>query len=229
MVTPSLSRVEIADIALALFTARGYDEVSAADIARAAKISRSTFFRQFGSKDDVIFADHDEVLRMVDDFFEQRITGEVESTDARDDVIEAAELVFNHFISRLSSIRTRDRIVRATTKLRDREIVTVTRYEKLFAAYLRRQLPGIRPIEAVQFADVVAATHNYVLRELIRSDQTITVETLRRELQILRQSSDQLHPQPTGSSVVAVFSPETPFATVRELVRQALEEQARPL
>lgn len=50
MVTPSLSRVEIADIALALFTARGYDEVSAADIARAAKISRSTFFDSSAAK-----------------------------------------------------------------------------------------------------------------------------------------------------------------------------------
>lgn len=229
MTTPSLTRVEIADIALALFTARGYDEVSAADIARAANISRSTFFRQFGGKDDVIFADHDEVLAAVEHFFEQRIAGEVETTDARDDVLRAAEIVFEHFASRLGSVRSRDRIVRTTPKLRDREIVTATRYERLFARYLRRQLPGIRPIEAEQFADVVATTHNYVLRELINRGETVTVETLRRELEVLREKSNRISPQTSGSSVVAVFSAETPFTTVRDLVRQALEEQVRPL
>ncbi|KAB1645552.1 MULTISPECIES: TetR/AcrR family transcriptional regulator [unclassified Pseudoclavibacter] len=248
MSTASLSRVEVADIALALFTARGYDEVSAADIAAAAHVSRSTFFRQFGTKDDVIFADHDDILEQVDAFFAARLRGEVVTVDARRDVIDAALLVLDRFLARLPSIRSRDRIVRATHKLRDREIVTITRYQKAFDRYLREQLPALRHIEALQFADVVATTHNAVLRQAIR-DQ-LSPDQARRDLSVeldrlltifapVVGEPSQAQPQssaaegnhdrpqlPTVSdaeSVVVVFGVDAPMSTVGTVVQQALK------
>lgn len=224
MTAKPLTRVEIADIALALFAARGYDEVSAADIAQAAHISRSTFFRQFGTKDDVIFADHDDTLDAVHEFFNDRLEHRVESFDAHADVIDAAALVFERFSTRLASIRARDRIVRATPRLRDREIVTVTRYEKAFAGYLREQLPALRTIEAVQFAGVVATTHNAVLRQLIRGDeQEADAATLRIELERVRERFTQSTPPAEAGAVVAVFSAQAPFSTVAQHVRIACE------
>ena len=55
-------RSEVAEAALDLFTDNGYDPTSVDDIALAAGISRSTFFRQFRAKEDVIFADHEALL-----------------------------------------------------------------------------------------------------------------------------------------------------------------------
>ena len=40
----------------------GYEQTTAGALADAIGMSRSTFFRRFGSKEDVVFADHDLAL-----------------------------------------------------------------------------------------------------------------------------------------------------------------------
>lgn len=46
--------------ALELFIERGFDEVSVTDIAQRAEVGRTTFFRYFGDKQEVLFADTEE-------------------------------------------------------------------------------------------------------------------------------------------------------------------------
>ncbi|MEV6845540.1 TetR family transcriptional regulator [Actinoplanes sp. NPDC051411] len=59
----------IADAAIALFLARGFDQVSINDVAAAAEVSKPTLFRYFPSKEDLVlhrFADHQgEAARIV--------------------------------------------------------------------------------------------------------------------------------------------------------------------
>lgn len=50
------TRTNLADAAVRLFSERGYEATSVDDIADAAGVSLRTFFRYFGSKDDVLFA-----------------------------------------------------------------------------------------------------------------------------------------------------------------------------
>ena len=49
------SRDQLEQVALALFSARGFDATTVDDIASAAGIGRRTFFRYFPSKNDVVW------------------------------------------------------------------------------------------------------------------------------------------------------------------------------
>ncbi|MCP3803122.1 TetR/AcrR family transcriptional regulator [Allokutzneria sp. A3M-2-11 16] len=52
-----LVRRQLADAALRLFSERGYDRTTVAQIAAAADVATKTFFNHFRSKEDVLFAD----------------------------------------------------------------------------------------------------------------------------------------------------------------------------
>ncbi|MFI1400099.1 TetR family transcriptional regulator [Streptomyces sp. NPDC020681] len=59
----------ISEAAIALFLERGFDQVSVAEVAAAADVSKPTLFRYFPAKEDLVlhrFADHeDEAARVV--------------------------------------------------------------------------------------------------------------------------------------------------------------------
>ncbi|HEX8780235.1 MAG TPA: TetR family transcriptional regulator, partial [Nocardioides sp.] len=61
------SRDRLVEAAFALFDERGFEGTTVDDVAERAGVGRSTFFRAFGSKEDVIFPDHAEVLRAMRD------------------------------------------------------------------------------------------------------------------------------------------------------------------
>jgi AcrR family transcriptional regulator len=56
---------DFVDAAIELFDANGYDRTTVAELSAAATQSRSTFFRYFGSKEDVLFHDVPAHLEMV--------------------------------------------------------------------------------------------------------------------------------------------------------------------
>ncbi|MET9495759.1 TetR/AcrR family transcriptional regulator [Streptomyces sp. NPDC006552] len=63
------TRQTLSDTAVRLFLEKGYDQVSVAEIAAAAEVSKPTVFRHFAAKEDLVlhrFADHqDEAARIV--------------------------------------------------------------------------------------------------------------------------------------------------------------------
>ena len=48
------TREDIAAAAMALFSARGFDDVTVADVARAADVSEKTVFNYFPTKEDLV-------------------------------------------------------------------------------------------------------------------------------------------------------------------------------
>ncbi|MFT4259355.1 TetR family transcriptional regulator [Microbacterium sp.] len=52
--TKDLMRAEIAEIAVQVFAEHGFDQTTVDDAAREAGISRATFFRYFGSKEEAV-------------------------------------------------------------------------------------------------------------------------------------------------------------------------------
>jgi AcrR family transcriptional regulator len=115
------TRQAIADTAISLFLARGFDEVSTADIAAAVEVSKPTLFRYFATKEDLVvhrFADHiGESARVVRD----RRDGETplaalhrhfqEGLDRRDPITglcdDAGVLAFHRLVYETQSLRAR--------------------------------------------------------------------------------------------------------------------------
>jgi AcrR family transcriptional regulator len=56
------ARQRIIEAARELFLERGFDGVSVGDIAERAEVGRTTFFRHFGDKQEVVFAKEQELL-----------------------------------------------------------------------------------------------------------------------------------------------------------------------
>ena len=204
-------RSAVVAAALELFQAQGYDQTSVEQIARAAGVSRSTFFRQFGGKEDVVFADHEVLLTELRGFLTE---GHGDPWAA---VCEASERVYAHFAHDPEMARQRYQIVRQVPALREREIITVFRYERLFDEYLRSALPGIDPLDAVGFAALVTAVHNHVLRRLLRESKKVPVSTLQSALVDVRRrygvDTDAAAPA-ADDVVVAVFPRSMPVAEI---------------
>ncbi len=62
----SEARTRIVEVANRLFADRGYDAVSVTDIAAAAGVGRTSFFRYFGDKQEVVFAQEQALVRVLD-------------------------------------------------------------------------------------------------------------------------------------------------------------------
>lgn len=214
---PSASRTAVIAAALDLFADNGFDQTSVEQIASAAGVSRSTFFRQFGGKDDVVFADHEVLLQSLRDFLEER------HDDPWLAVCEASELVFEHFSAAPDVARRRYEVVRHVESLREREIVTVFRYERLFDEYLRRALPGLDPLDAVEYAAAATAAHNHVLRRLLRGED-VSVAVLRKALARVRNRFGVGDDGALARDVVvAVFPRSIPKAELTRQLRAKLD------
>ncbi|WP_433323271.1 TetR/AcrR family transcriptional regulator [Spirillospora sp. CA-294931] len=70
------TRRRISDIATGLFTMRGFDNVTIADVARAADVSVNTVFNYFGTKEDLFFDRQDELVEGVAGELRRRRPGE---------------------------------------------------------------------------------------------------------------------------------------------------------
>ncbi|MGO4238238.1 TetR/AcrR family transcriptional regulator [Pseudarthrobacter sp. YAF2] len=150
--------------AIDLLAKQGFDATSVEELAEASGMSRSTFFRRFGSKEDVVFADHERILHQVN---ERLAESRLEPLAA---VADAALLVFDHHLQNRATSLARYRLLQAVPALRDRELVTSHRYERAFLRYLNDNLPedGRREYAAVAFAAAVVAVHNAFLRQWLR-------------------------------------------------------------
>ncbi|ANG85139.1 TetR family transcriptional regulator [Microbacterium aurantiacum] len=210
---------DVVAAALDLFARQGFDQTSVEQIAQAAGVSRSTFFRQFGGKDDVVFADHELLLAQVRDF----LAGPHD--DPWDAVCEASLLVYSHFAADPELARRRYTVVRGVPALRDREIVTVFRYERLFDEYLRAAIPGLDPLDAVGFSAVVTAVHNHVLRQLLRGSKRVPASVLRGALDDARRRFG-VHPDAEAAPddlVVAAFPRTMPRAEIARRLAARLD------
>ncbi|MET9067118.1 TetR/AcrR family transcriptional regulator [Streptosporangium sandarakinum] len=85
------TRLRISDIATGLFLARGFDNVTVADVARAADVSVNTVFNYFATKEDLLLDRAPEVEDLLARVVREREPGETPVAAVRRDFLEALE------------------------------------------------------------------------------------------------------------------------------------------
>ncbi|SEP03695.1 TetR family transcriptional regulator [Amycolatopsis saalfeldensis] len=162
-------RRALAAAAIDLFVAQGYEATTVDEIAAAAGVGRRTFFRYFDAKDDVIFANHDEIVAEMERVFDTAGPG----GDPVEVACATVGLVLDYYAADLDVSVKRFALTRTVPSLRDKEVATVDRYQRVLARYLRRRFAeqgdDSSELRAAVAAAAIAAANNHVLRSWLRS------------------------------------------------------------
>jgi AcrR family transcriptional regulator len=215
------ARDRLAQAAFDLFRERSYDETTVDEIAERAGLGRATFFRNYRSKEDVIFPDHDLLLEQVRDRL--RSTSHASALAA---VTDAVRLVLLHYLDEGDLAKRRYALTSAVPALRDREIVAVARYQRLFREFIAERMDASAEPAALQaelMAAAVAAAHNHVLRRWLRGESTDPVREVDEAMnQVMRRFAPPVPDLRADGTTVIAFRSGQPLEAVLPALKQAL-------
>jgi AcrR family transcriptional regulator len=133
------ARGRLAQAALALYAEQGFEQTTAAEIARAAGLTERSFFRHFPDKREVLFYGMDSVRDLV----VQAIADAPSSAGPMEAVGEALAAVGAMVQENPEFAVKRNGVVSANAELRERELVKLAEMAGAMAGALReRGVPG---------------------------------------------------------------------------------------
>jgi AcrR family transcriptional regulator len=217
------ARDRLTEAALTLFDESGYEQTTVDDITGRAGLSRATFFRYYRSKEDVIFPDHDRLLEQVKD----RLLNSNHST-ALVAVSDAVRLVLLHYLEEGDLAHRRYALTSTVPALRDREIASVARYQRLFREFISDWM-GDQSESASLRAELMAASvvsaHNHVLRRWLRGESADPVREVDEALgQVIALFTTQAAPADGPGTTIAVFHSGQPVDALLPALRRLLDD-----
>jgi TetR/AcrR family transcriptional regulator, regulator of mycofactocin system len=134
----------LSNVAIDLFAAHGFDEVSVDDVAQAAGISRRTLFRYYPSKNALPWGDFDAHLERMRDQL-----AELDPGVPIGDALRTALLAFNTFDeTETARHRRRMRVILQTAELQAYSMTMYAGWRDVVAAFVARRL-GVKPGDLV--------------------------------------------------------------------------------
>jgi AcrR family transcriptional regulator len=118
--------------ALDLYSERGYDQTTVADIAERAGLTERTFFRHFTDKREVLFRGNDLAHAVI-----EALAAAPESASPLDVVALALESVSDFFADRRPYARLRRSVIAAHPSLQERELIKLASLAESISDALR--------------------------------------------------------------------------------------------
>lgn len=132
----STTQDHIADVAIELFVARGFDEVSVDDVASAAGISRRTLFRYYASKNAIPWGDFDAHLQHL-----RELLSTVRPEVSLGQALREALLTFNTYgADETARHRQRMRVILGTTGLQAYSMTMYAGWRDVIAAFVAQRI-----------------------------------------------------------------------------------------
>jgi len=170
------SRGRLQEAALALYSERGFDRTTAAQIADRAGVTERTFFRHFADKREVLFGGS-AVLR------EQIVAGVAGAPgdegplDAVSRGLDAAATLLGEFRRDLS--RQRQAVIAANPELRERELAKLADYAAAVAAALRQR--GVTELQATLAAEAGMTVLRVAMQRWASGDDSRDLAAIMRD------------------------------------------------
>ncbi len=238
-------RRELAAAAMELFATKGYEATTVDEIAARAGVARRTFFRHFRSKEEAIFPDHDDTLIRA----EAVLNAAPAHEHPLDTVCRGIKEVMTMYAAQPEISVSRYKLTREVPTLREAEIASVARYERLFTRYLLGHFDehahdddaNDDPLLAEVAASAVVTAHNHVLRRWLRAGGQGDVEAqLDHAFSIVRktfgtgigagrETTPRTAPASAfteGDVLVTVARVDAPLDQVMRTIEQALRERS---
>jgi AcrR family transcriptional regulator len=126
---------QLQQAALHLFLEHGFDNVTTDDIAAAVEVSKTTFYRYFESKEDVLLGNFEERLAEIRQAFENRPVDEP--------VFDAVRHAITSLVCQYDGdvALQRGRVMRCSPSIRARNLEQQAAWESVVAEFVRRRLP----------------------------------------------------------------------------------------
>jgi AcrR family transcriptional regulator len=166
--------------ALDLFEERGYEKTTVIEIAKRAGLTKSTFFRHFADKREVLFAGS----AALQEILVEGVTGAPDQTAPIDAVRGALEAVGAVIQQRGEWSRQRQAVIAANVELRERELIKLASLASALADALRRR--GIKEPAASLSAEAGIAAFKVAFERWVQQP------TKRNLPRLFRESMDQL-------------------------------------
>lgn len=178
MSAPTAVTEDVVTRSIQLLATRGYHATTVEQLARLAGISRATFFRRYGGKEDMVFADHAANLERLERLLRRP------GLSPQEGLTEGVRLVFRHHVDHAARSAARHQLLQGVEPLRDRELATSYRYERVFREFLLRVLPEgpERWATAIALAAAAVSVHNAYLRTWLRAPDPLDGQRLDSEL-----------------------------------------------
>lgn len=160
---PEGARRRLADAALDLFVERGFSATTVDDVAAAAGVTQRTFFRHFGDKEEVLFAEDDELLAVL-------LSGVAggRGEDVGADLRTALGGLATFLEPGREHLRRRAAVIATDVGLTGRDLAKQARWTATVAAGLREK--GYPPPRADLMAEVGAAVFRRAMADWLAVD-----------------------------------------------------------
>lgn len=170
------SRGRLQEAALALYSERGFDQTTAAQIAARAGLTERTFFRHFADKREVLFAGS-AVLQ-------ERIVAGVAGAPAGDGPLDAVACGLAEAAAMLGEFRRdfsrqRRAVIAANPELRERELAKLADYAAVVAEALHHR--GVGEPQASLAAEAGMTVLRVALEEWAIADDDRTLGEVMRD------------------------------------------------
>ena len=129
------ARGRLEQAALDLYSERGFEQTTAAQIAERAGLTERTFFRHYADKREVLFGG----AHALEQVFVETLAATPETAAPIDAMASTLETVAGHFLERHEFARQRQAVITANAELRERELIKLASLSAALAATLRRR------------------------------------------------------------------------------------------